>query len=392
MQSILSLILILVMLIANLFNSFSPVADDLTEVEGTEKYVLIEEERNLLKDIFESETEWLVSLQLENGAIPMTKTENGTVSVNPYFSDFAALALLDDAEKYADNVKAYMDWHISHLNSKEADYNRIDGTIYDYTITVENGKIAKEEISVKDGKNSYDSTDSYAATFLMVLDKYLEKTGDSEYIIKNADAVSRVAEAMLFTLNMGLTYAKPDYKVMYLMDNCEVYEGCLCAEDLLSLIAKNSDGYDITLQKCKNAAQWISDTIEKKLWNKDAQHYEAGLFADGTVAFDFSWDKYYPCATAQLFPVIHGLINPDTLRANSLYDQFCNTYNWEEFDIPDAFVWGSNVYAAAIMGDIGSVMTYMENYSLLIPGHEYPLYNADAAKVCLTAYMILNNY
>ena len=41
-------------------------------------------------------------VKLENGAIPMTYTENGEVSVNPYFSDFAALALLDSAEKYSE--------------------------------------------------------------------------------------------------------------------------------------------------------------------------------------------------------------------------------------------------------------------------------------------------
>ena len=29
-----------------------------------------------------------------------------------------------------------MDWHFAHLNTAETDYNGVDGTIYDYTLTV----------------------------------------------------------------------------------------------------------------------------------------------------------------------------------------------------------------------------------------------------------------
>ena len=87
----------------------APDLEPLGPVEAT----ATEEQLQLFKQIFESETKWLASLQLENGAIPMTYSANGNLTINPYFADFAALALLDDAEKYAGNVKAYKFLHAS---------------------------------------------------------------------------------------------------------------------------------------------------------------------------------------------------------------------------------------------------------------------------------------
>lgn len=386
MKSIFSLILIFIMAISNFFGMFAAVPADLAVAEDAyEKTELTSAEKALLTTVFETESAWIASLQLENGAIPMTKNPNGTVTMNPYFADIAALALLDNADKYADNVKAYMDWHFAHLNTNATDYNRMDATIYDYNITLENGKIVKEE-----SKGSYDSTDSYAATFLTVVNKYYEKTGDKEYVIANAKDIARVAEAMLYTLQMGLTYAKPDYKVMYLMDNCEVYEGCVSAANLLKVIASESSDYDITKTKTAYAAQWIKDTVESKMWNAQGKYYEPGLFTDGKAAFEFKWDEFYPCATAQLFPIVHGLIGADTIRAKELYDTFSANFDWAGHKIPSEFCWGSNVYAAALVGDVDSVIEYMTNYAPGMLLHSYPLYNADIARVAMAAYTVLN--
>ena len=79
-------------------------APDLEPLEPVE-VVATEAQIQLFEDIFQSETQWLASLQLENGAIPMTYSKNGRLTMNPYFADFAALALLDDAEKYIDDVQ-----------------------------------------------------------------------------------------------------------------------------------------------------------------------------------------------------------------------------------------------------------------------------------------------
>lgn len=367
--------------------------DDLVPVAPREG-VPTEENIALFREIFETETAWLASLQLDNGAIPMTPVKNGEVRMNPYFADFAALALLEKPDEYADEVRAYMDWHFAHLNTAETDYNGVDGTIYDYLIEVKNGKAVGETIAMYKRNYSYDSTDSYAATFLSVLNKYYNETGDSEYIISHAEEIERIINAMLATYHKGMTYAKPDWKVKYLMDNCEVYEGLLDAVELYgNVLSGLGADYKATADKCAACAAEVADTIESQLWMPMLGHYQVGAWKNSGITSDvFLWSKYYPCATAQLFPIIHGLIAPNTERANKLYDKFCESYKWESFEYDDVFYWGANLQAAVMMNDIDRVVTYMTNYKELMTDHAYPLYNADAARVCLAASMLLERY
>ena len=390
-----SVSLIVCFLMLSVMGCFSeqqkPVAD--LESVSIRDAVADEADVALLQQIFESETAYLASLQLENGAIPMTRSENGELSMNPYFADFAALALLDDVSEYADEVKKYADWHFEHLNTKETDYNGIDGTIYDYIITVNDEKVTGETVKETDGKKIYDSTDSYAATFLMVLEKYYEKTNDADYILSHSKDIERIVNAMLSTLHKGLTFAKPDYEVKYLMDNSEVYEGVIAAFALFrDVICPSDSSYDEIAEKCEKTAEEIVNAIEKYLWNASENHYESAIFRDGKAAYEFSWDEYYPDATAQLFPIIHGVIAADSKRANTLYDSFCNSFDWQNFDIPSEFCWGSNVLAAAYMNDLESVICYMQNFAEIYEKHEYPLYNADSARVCMAAYIMLERH
>ena len=137
----------------------------------------------------------------------------------------------------------------------------------------------------------------------------------------------------------------------------------------------------------------IAQTIEDELWMPRAGHYKVGIYRYFDIPSDlFRWRKYYPCATAQLFPIIHGLIAPNTERANMLYDRFCEEYDWANFRYDDIFYWGANLQAAVVMNDIEQVVVYMTNYAELIDTHDYPLYNADAARVCLAANMLLEEY
>lgn len=378
--------------ILSLFGIVAP-TDDLLPIAEREG-IPTQENIQLFEDIFETETKWLASLQLENGAIPMNYYPNGELRMNPYFADFAALALLDKADEYADEVKEYADWHFGHLNTAETDHNDVDGTIYDYTITVKDGKVIKEDITILKRKNSYDSTDSYAATFLMVLNKYYEKTGDSQYILSHKSEILRIIDAMFSTYHNGLTTAKPDWRVKYLMDNSEVYEGLLAVSELFEKVLCPADAsLEDVAKKCADAAFEVATAIEEQLWHPHLGYYEVGRWKIvGTTSDIFSWNKYYPCATAQLFPIIHGLIAPNTERANKLYDRFCEEYNWENFEYDDVFYWGANLQAAVKMNDMQRIVTYMTNYAELMKTHAYPLYNADAARVSLAAKELLDKY
>ncbi len=365
-------------------------APDLEPLEQNE-VTLSEEQTELFEKIFESETQWLASLQLSNGAIPMTYSANGKLTMNPYFADFAALALLDDAEKYADNVKAYMDWHFAHLNTAEEDFGGLDGTIYDYVITMKDGRIESEVVSTPENADSYDTTDSYAATFLTVVHKYFSKTGDSDYILDNAQDIRRITNVMFATLQNGLTYAKHNHRVKYLMDNCEVYEGAVAATGLFEeIVQRGKTEYTDMRDDCSRLIGTVKKNIDRKLWNYVGGYYRPGITAYVRIPTKiFSWKTYYPQATSQLFPIICGVIEPNTQRARNLYEKFSETYHWEAFEYPDDFYWGANVQAAAIMGDVDSVTEYMENYLPLTEKHSWPLYNMDGARVAMAAHMML---
>ena len=348
----------------------------------------------LFTEIYEKETAYLASMQLPNGALPMTYAKSGELTVNPYFADFAALALLDNAEEYADEVVKYMDWHFAHLNTKKEDFNKLDGTIYDYKITMKNGEIVSERISTPENADSYDTTDSYAATFLTVVYKYFCKTGDIDYLMANAKDLERIANVMFATLQNGLTYAKPNHLIKYLMDNCEVYEGAIAAERIFEeLVLRGMTEYTDMRDDCGELYCTIKDNINTKLWNFTGQHYRAGLIAYlGVPRKVFSWDLYYPQATSQLFPIICGVVEPSTDRAKHVYEKFCEHYHWQAFDYPDDFYWGANVQAAAIMNDLDSVVEYMENYKPLTEKHSWPLYNMDIARTAMAAKIMIERY
>ena len=361
---------------------------EMYQAEATEAQI------GLFREIYESETAYLASMQLPNGALPMTYAKNGELTVNPYFADFAALALLDNADEYADEVVKYMDWHFDHLNTKAEDFNNLDGTIYDYKVTMKNGEIAEERISAPENADSYDTTDSYAATFLTVVDKYFRKTGDSDYLVANAKELYRIAKVMFATYQNGLTYAKPNHLIKYLMDNCEVYEGAVAATKIFDeLVLRGLTEYTDMRDDCDEMSFTVRDNINTKLWNYTGQHYRAGTIAYlGIPRKVFSWDLYYPQATSQLFPIICGVIEPDTDRAKHIYETFSEHYHWEAFDYPDDFYWGANVQAAAIMNDLDSVTEYMENYLPLTAKHSWPLYNMDIARTSMAAKIMLDKH
>ena len=369
-----------------------PPATEQPSTDYSESTMTKEARIAMYQKIATEEAAWLASLQVDNGALLMTRGPSGEYTMNPYFADFAALALLGAGESYYENVRRYMDWHFAHLNTAQTDYNGVDGTIYDYTIKLSYGEVVAETININaDGKKSYDSTDSYAATFLCVVAKYYEKTGDLAYLQANSQDLQRILNPIRQTMHTGLTFAKPDYRIKYLMDNCEVYEGLVAAEKIYAVL-----GLTELLAEATDLKNQVFDAIEKHMWMEEEGYYEVALGVNNDSAYAFTWTNFYPCATAQMFPISCGLLEPTSARAISLYNQF-NAYfstgerkaSWEEMSTPDKFYWGSLAYTAALMGDNARLETYMTLYLKIMNKHAYPLYNADAARVCMAAQVML---
>lgn len=378
-------------LIYSLFGIFSiPYNSPDLEYSPLPEYTLTEEEREFLQTAFDTETAWIASLQLNNGAIPMTYNANAELTVNPYFSSYAALALLDDAEKYATTVKNYMDWHFAHLNTEKTDYAGVDGTIYDYKVTVKDGVVTGEKMSSR----KYDSSDAYAAVFLTLLNKYQHKTGDTEYIFSKRAEIARIVNAMVATMHEGLAFACPDYKIKFLMDNSEVYEGAVAGVELFeSIICKKDSSYNKTLEICRTTVSDVGGAIEYKMWNNFGGYYRTALNSQGKSASNFSWKSFYPSATSQLFTISCGVIPAESERAKHLYDKFCENIDWEHLNFNSEFCWGSVVIAAAKMNDKDRVITYVESYqnNEIFGNHKYPLYSGDCGRVVLGINIILEN-
>ena len=324
-----------------------------------------------------AEADWLWGQQLSNGAFAVYAKEDGEVSVNPYFAAFTAIALTayDGSPLAGERIRRYIDWHFAHLNTAEADPNGLAGTIFDCRVTVSGGAVVAEAPT-----GDYDSTDSYAALFLVLLRDYADRYGDAALLTAHAAQIRQVTEVIFASLEQGYSFARPDYRMMYLMDNCEVYAGLCAAEDLCGAIG------DTALQKRVAAAKKHYERRFLLDWYRDG-HFRWAMSPDEKGRFreeDFSWDTFYPDAAAQLYPVIWGLVPPDSLPARRVYASFCRRWQWEKMDYREQgvtqYYWGALALAAARMGDADRLNGWLLRYEQAVsPDRAYPLYCFDAA-------------
>lgn len=223
--------------------------------------------------------------QLPDGAIAMTapKGADGPVWVQPYFACHAALALLapnPDAKGAAadrERVRKWLAWCVK--NQEKGGYwcDRV-GTATKYK---SNGAV--------------DAHDSSAALFVVVAERYQRAGGT---VTDDLRAAVKASLACLDDLTDadGLTWAKPEYKVKFLMDNVEVYAGLSAAARFHA-----ADGQKDEAKKTSVKAA----TLEKGLlqfWGaKEKGRFAWALHPDGK--YDGGLDKLYPHGLAQLFGV-----------------------------------------------------------------------------------------
>lgn len=361
----------------------------ITADTGKEKFMCEVEVREAMSpkfyEIAEEEKEWFFSQQLSNGAFCNRYHENGEVSINPYFSSLGVWCILQ-CELTADEevkIREYLEWHFDHINY-EKDYNGLVGTIYDYKAVVENGEVIEEY-----SKEEYDSTDSYAAVFLSALWKYYEKTGDDKFLVKNRESIKLITEAMLATLKGDYTYCKPDYEIIYLMDNAEVYEGLLSAEKIF-LKVLNQESY---ANEISDIRKNFKEDFNEVWWRGD--HYSPYLGMDYSYDDDtFSWKNFYADAVSQFSPIIYNLV--DSKKVEIVYSEFCDNWKWEEMDYyyrgEAEFYWGMLMYGAVKVKDCDRAEKYLEIYRKETDLKEYPLILSECAWVTLGTKELADYY
>ena len=323
--------------------------------------------RVMLAEALESEFTWLKSTQRPDGAITFNQDRDKVI---PYFANLAAVPLL---EKDPGAVRLYMEWYLERLNAP--DRLGLYGTIYDRYY--DNG--------IERTTEDYDSADSYAATFLSLVRAYQLRTGDNEWVIRNMDRVNMVAGVIaLLQDEDGLVWAKPNHKMKYLMDNSENYRG-LSDWAAVSYSVGRSDLGAYYSQRAVEIAKGIED----KLWDPRLGRYLWGIgrFIK-RVPRSNAW---YPDNVSQVYPVVFGVISPESQRAASVYSDVSKRFpNWQEYSKDDPYPWTIMAYAAAKVGDMERVKTFLEatEQKFIRTGRPEPWHSMESAFYLMTCQVI----
>lgn len=317
--------------------------------------------------ILAEEAKWIIAHnQLSSGAV--ITCYPGRPRIVPYFAHLALYGVVE-AGGYKERVGAYLDWYMAHL--EKPDRYGLYGTVYDYTVADDGTEIPEQ---------SYDSSDSYGATFLTLLWRYFRATGEPDWLLTHKEDLEMVARAVLATRqDDGLTLARPDWPVKYLMDNCEVYEGLLNYAALLETVW----GEEAKASFYRQAALKIKEALQRKMWTGEG--YCPAVYRWGWRRRPH-WKKWYPDVLAQFFPLICGVLEPRSPEAAVIYRAFLRNYpNWHIVSSSSDFTSPLIAWAAALMGDEKRLSIYFREIAekVIARGHPWPWHAAEAGILIL---------
>ncbi len=283
------------------------------------------------------QVQFLAAHQLPDGALLGPGN-----SINPYFANLAATGLAR-ADTPTGNTVLYnwMRWYLGHLNARDSDglTDTIDNYTYDPTTGTETST------------GTHDSVDSYASTALDVAYLgYLTNDSRITALVQNNigtyEAIANLddypAPTGVRDNATGLTRALPTGQE-YTMDNAEVAAGL---GDLAALESKlqragQSDYYN----------SWRTTTVTaigNHLWNATNQNWDWALGSPSQPG----GAKFYPDATAQLWPTLFGVVAPGSSQAVAAWHAFTTAYpSWYADAQPDAYPWTAMARAGHLMDD-----------------------------------------
>lgn len=150
-----------------------------------------------------------------------------------------------------------------------------------------------------------DSTDAYAGTFLSaVKDAWLatpapDRARRLAEVAPGIDGALRAISAV--TRPDGLTWAKPTWHVVYLMDQAETFDGLKSAAVLLTAMGRYADA-----TKALDAAARMAVAVDR-LWNPTTNSYDWAVHESG-VHQATDWGTLYPDTLQNAWVVAYGLV------------------------------------------------------------------------------------
>lgn len=324
-----------------------------------------------LERIIEDNRRYIVERQLADGALPDTRD-----LINPYFANLAISGLLELPSQGA-IARKWFNWYLGHLNHGRANRWELDATIYVYDLAH----------GVERSRGTASNADANPATLLSAMLAFY-RTGDAAdraFIDQRQATLAALAQLMDTLADHDLTWDKPDYRVKYLIDNCQVFRGYLDYGRLLELAGDGAGAARISAR-----AEATRQAINTQLWNEADRSYYYDLAESGKPAA-VNWNRWYRenGAVSQLFPILYGVVEPADPRAIDLYDRFNRSFpDWPELVKPDEeFAWTSVSYAAMKMGDPARARRFVEAVDRRIgaAGYRWPWHIEESGWLLRTA-------
>ena len=304
-----------------------------------------------------------------------------------------ARGLLTAGDAGREAVEGYIEWYLSHLNTAAEDVYGVDGTVYDTYFFIEDGDsprvleiteralFAAEYADETANPHAYASSDASSASFLSLLREYVERYEGLGRFSDRLAEIDRVAAAMLATYNetLGLTGVKAAYPNCLLINNCAVYQGCVDAAWLYSVLPDCGE----KAAEMEAYASRLCEGIETYFWDETSGRYRTAVSQDGEpVDADESTEAF-----AQLYPLLCGLPEADGARGQALYaafrDEAMSGWLAQTTGAEIRAVLGQAVLKA---GDAENALAFLVSLHnrYAETGYSYPFSSSDAGYTLLT--------
>lgn len=224
-------------------------------------------------------------------------------TVEPYFAGMSLYwAFKADPELFRHEAAGWLTWWFNNRNAATGSclvhYCTADRSV----LTTKAGELPE---------NKEDATDSNIAMWYLLLDAFTSRYGADAF---TAEFKAALHEPLLALFKLyepdGLTWAKQDYKVKYLMDNVEVVAGLTAAESVISAFGPQKLGWRLA-QFARDLRQQTALSVES-LRDKRRRCWNVSEVYDGSkTAPDMT--KAYPDLNCQVWPSIFGVGTNDGL-------------------------------------------------------------------------------